>query len=1419
MRAKRIAEVVTTVLTMCALSAVGQAHEADDFPAHPDRCAVGSRAEAPTIVEAIPKGNNAVTVTITPEGDRSALMCVVMLTADLTVGLEDALWSSRTTAGADASPGRALAAVERAPSSGDLTVTLNLAGPARFERFHIAVTAYRCSWEAHGDDGLPMRAPWRLWTDEHGHPRSICLAQPSSEAIYARGFRLSNGHGILYVRAGAGKVNDLVLAGEHDAADPDNIGGKTPAFPEITYARITAGNSPQSFRASSVADAITASPGKDAHTLLITEGSVTHLFRYIDDISKPIELVLTENVQVRKTTVAFPDYAPWRILMDALASYLLAGDVDDPITQAEARTVADLGSTKLVLCQAAVVQMSTGDAYSHVYADAPEGVTGSYVGIYAAITGNWADVGGDLASIHAILVQRNGGDLDVPVRTSGPVIETDLETADKTKVVFYDGYARVRLGVAATAGMTDQELMSSGLFLRLTENMRLYLQGENALPGDPGFGLIADGTTGPLEVVRVTPELLSRISQGALWTLPIPVYDEEDELIKEIGLEALPVALLPGALRHESAGIAATALVGMVEATAEDEPTEGKEVVKLAVTEASFLNKYFKITVGTDSRKQSYKGGAIGDLVTLPGLVWRIEYTGKSWGYKYAFAGPKKDLIDVKRWEGKVLEFSASDVIGPDECKLLIIVHNPEGVNQSYFEKPIRSCRIGLQGLDNSGVADSYFLLGKRATARVHLAVPDDILTSSTVLVRISPDMKLYNTSVQPASLLPDDGMKLAPRYKGQEKNGGGQTWLAFDMAQPEAKTQFETYIGSGELSAAIESELGNIELILRPKGAKQDYLVETARFTKAGMKIESDILTLHEPKNTFTLNEIADGAGATPYYWVLGGVRLKASLTLPPEDAAKVASYAWEVGPNGKLYSDAKWTDAMQPMAQKAGAGEEYSRTWVATDFAKDLDVLLSVTITRKDGSEETFTTRLRTRILKKGDAGDDVKLVRAVLRMFGHAHNGAVGPWGTADVLPNFDKGAETLVKRFRYRDARQLKPRSKYDEPVVDDLFYQQYRRHYEDFAKAMAAYYGYPRMVSTFHRDDADNFSAWADRAAEDFRNTTITDQTLASLNATLWPSGGGSLERRDLITVWGVQETDRLGHWGLPRRKINRPYRVTVSQDGQGSIGFSQILSENKWRTSWSEQEVADGPFADLNFYRPDDNIACFARFHTQEAHEGPFYRAFVIPNQPKGYRKSKNIDATAIPRLEDYAGSTYQEGMFEQFTKGIAGYNAGPVIGGSYTNVLPYILMETDPEPVYVLVSGSKDTYTRFSAWRWYSGYRYSFEVQKKLGVDLAAPYATWKWRDQGKIKCKGTDGADKEVDMEVTFTYSAAEWGTPYTVKDDEGKTVFVKVKGEEEPKPYLRRLSYKEKKASAIALKQQEFVDSETGECLPCP
>jgi len=476
-------------------------------------------------------------------------------------------------------------------------------------------------------------------------------------------------------------------------------------------------------------------------------------------------------------------------------------------------------------------------------------------------------------------------------------------------------------------------------------------------------------------------------------------------------------------------------------------------------------------------------------------------------------------------------------------------------------------------------------------------------------------------------------------------------------------------------------------------------------------------------------VKEDLDGDGKDDrFFRVLGGVRQRLEALEHPDLAGRVKEYKWSAA-GGSFFDGFKTTAMGLAGADLEGASKKeifWEGEWLINqDFTVEIEATLDddvVVIGKK---------RLRTRQLKEGEEGDDVRMLQHLLRMFGLSSKGSPGYAGTAVPVASggpFGPQTSKAVRRFRVRDdlptctpASGEKLINAYKRcigaasEIVDNSVLEALEKHWEDFQKAVEAYDTHPNVLLTHA-----SVPSWANTTA-----TLLQNSYSLPIHATVAPAS----PYVDLVMAW-VRKEGGLGHWG---RSI--PFRIVLGgADELGSIGFTQIINTHKYGTNNIATIEA------TNLYDPEKNMNALAVFSNDSAAfsrgGGGMYKAFLEPNAAQDYQVSTTF--TSYPRI----GADYTDDAKDRLSKGIMAYNRGPGLSAFFNDTWPEILKENIPP----------DTSTSFGT---RTAIRYSLTIQSTGGISLRC----WDWTD-----LVITTGADEICDS-VPFVDPADLAVTPQPI------------------------------------------------------
>lgn len=468
---------------------------------------------------------------------------------------------------------------------------------------------------------------------------------------------------------------------------------------------------------------------------------------------------------------------------------------------------------------------------------------------------------------------------------------------------------------------------------------------------------------------------------------------------------------------------------------------------------------------------------------------------------------------------------------------------------------------------------------------------------------------------------------------------------------------------------------------------------------------------------------EDLDGDGVDDkLFRVLGGYRFKLMVEEPPMLMGKVRSYKWEAD-SGEFYDKDFDDDTAKVVSGSDLEGPMATEFFWQGEWTTSQEVELKVTLELDDGQDIEGKRILKSRLLQSDPSmtEDDVKMLQAALFLFGHSTKSTPGVTGTPVAIDGqYGPGTTKAVERFQKNS--QIGADGKVGNGTLMKL-----EEHATDFTEAYLAYDS-DGSIDTGHGD----FNTWATAAAG------VMDDTY---NDTFRMAASGGVTYETLIEKWIEREIDRFGHWGYR----SRDHRLTLSTDGFGSLGFSQVLMRYKYGSG-----TLTGISA-LNLYHPEENVTSLATFQNETSHNfgsGGFHYAFTL-----GSYTVTDALPMQFPRLVVAGGGAYTDTEGDRFAKGVMAFNRGSAfvgsrdprstgyrgVGGTGYNVLPWPwFFVFTPPPASPggaeNCPGGRNTVPHKNC----RGMDYSIDVQQEAGY----PVLDWDWEDVAI-----TTGADNVCD------------------------------------------------------------------------
>lgn len=461
------------------------------------------------------------------------------------------------------------------------------------------------------------------------------------------------------------------------------------------------------------------------------------------------------------------------------------------------------------------------------------------------------------------------------------------------------------------------------------------------------------------------------------------------------------------------------------------------------------------------------------------------------------------------------------------------------------------------------------------------------------------------------------------------------------------------------------------------------------------------------------------DGIG-DKLFRVLGGYRFKLMVAEPPMLMGKVRSYKWEAD-SGAFYDKDFDDETAKVVSGSDLEGPMATELFWQGEWKTDHEVELKVTLELDDGQDIEGKRFLKSRVLQSAPSmtEDDVKMLQGALFLFGHSTKSTPGVKGTpVSVDGQYGTGTERAVKRFQKNS--KIGVDGKVGKETLEKL-----EEHATDFTAAILDYKS-SGTITTGHTD----WSMWATAAA-----SVMDDKYTDAFRMMVAPA----VPYETLIRQWIEREND-FGHWGYNSRDL----RLTLSTDGFGSLGFSQVLLRHKYGPSTITEVSA------LNLYHPEENVKSLAAFQNASSHangSGGFDYAFSTARYTV-----TDAFPMQFPRLMVAGGGAYTDNESDRFAKGVMAYNRGSAatgadprtnlymgVGGTGYGVLPWPwFFVFTPPPVAPggaeNCPGGRGTVPHKNC----RGMDYSVDIQRRASY----PARCWDWEDAAI-----TTGADNACD------------------------------------------------------------------------
>jgi hypothetical protein len=279
---------------------------------------------APTIISVVPSSPTVSITLQSPNSTDDNLFYVALLFTDLTTPLDEAATTS------DGKRGRTVCEIVNAKVQNGQPIVLSLDTTALNERFYVAVCAYRCNWNAADADGKLLRSGRKLWNN-NGVPQTVSTATiATAENLFAKGYKLSETEGILYIRArvpaSVTTPDQYTLTCLNNDVDPAVTVWKY----DFSSASAHGSKHLKGTSLSSVITTATANSSTPYDTVVIGQDGIHHIFILTDLNAR--QLVLKQDVQAIKTSYKVKEDQEQLDFLAGIGGYAyLPINIDDPV--------------------------------------------------------------------------------------------------------------------------------------------------------------------------------------------------------------------------------------------------------------------------------------------------------------------------------------------------------------------------------------------------------------------------------------------------------------------------------------------------------------------------------------------------------------------------------------------------------------------------------------------------------------------------------------------------------------------------------------------------------------------------------------------------------------------------------------------------------------------------------------------------------------------------------------------------------------------------------------------------------------------------------------------------------------------------------------------------------------------------------
>ncbi len=846
-------------------------------PMDQTECKSTTPAPLPSFVSKPEFKNGSMSVKIsTPAGsDLKDVYYAVLLTADLTIPLDQAA----STAGVD----KGVAVCKQYSTSAIENATINVSLDPKLtgteskvlnERYYVAIAAYRCNWNTRDNDGKLLRSGWKIWTDNtSGIPQSISAAPTSEkEALFVKGYLMSNAQKMLYIRASSPSTDQskLFLYSSSDSREETPLA--TFAFNSFNQS----GTKTNRIDALSVGDAIEKAKTQSVFDTVVIKEDVStyHLFIKIADATAPAKLKVVENSGfIRKGSVSFQEYDLTNQFVEGMSeyAYLEGSGITDPVTQGT--LPASIPDNAIFLCLA-MAQLNAAHTEYQTVGKNNKGLVGGYFQAFDEVVKKWETSIGILQSgltrlkgIQQSVVMINNTTLMADFEMKYKGIFFEKGNSDTNRVAYYDCYSQTELLMQSDPANISYHTRGIGLVIEASKNVELFVLNN----GSDEFNSILDGYSNQYSLLRLNDDVVGNIVDSGIWAKPIRVYDEKNDFLKEIYYDFLRVGLAHGAasgqFNYTTNGLRKSLpspkemyadLISILKIKSVPENSSANKSTKTIAakaTDAQEKNSELLIKMIMKDGEKETEISDLQEIISLPHQKWIITYNRQNEKIEFKIDGSGKSKIK-SIVTGNSIELTLSEsFINGEEATLKISEYKMalSRKKKSYkkvlntIEKKIMIFRLGVKDLNNNNSYEMEGPTGTQCPLSIDFSLPENIRTVGTVLLRRNSSLKLWakSSSGEMERILPTNQIGF---IRDWFYNGEGSSLLKFDLSKTDEYNKVVSYLKD----CALETNNGKgvLEIIYKTANIKHEYLKETIFLNPSDISIEPTIEELNNSPN-----------------------------------------------------------------------------------------------------------------------------------------------------------------------------------------------------------------------------------------------------------------------------------------------------------------------------------------------------------------------------------------------------------------------------------------------------------------------------------------------------------------------------------------------------------------------------------------